>query len=166
VDPHSLPYRPCAGIALFNRDGRVWIGRRIDGPSEAEGVGQWWQMPQGGLDEGEDPAEAARRELLEETNVRSAAFLGTSPDWVFYDLPEELVGRAWEGRFRGQKIRWAAFRFEGDDSEIDVVHPAGGHKPEFSEWRWERLERLPDLVVPFKRPMYQAVVRDFARFAS
>jgi putative (di)nucleoside polyphosphate hydrolase len=165
VDPSGLPYRPCAGIALFNADGEVWIGRRIDGPKEAEGPGQWWQMPQGGIDEGEDPVAAAQRELCEETNVRSVTYLGET-DWMTYDLPAELVGKAWKGRYRGQKMKWVAFRFEGADSEIDVDNPGPGHKPEFSEWRWERLARLPELIVPFKRATYESVVRDFAKFAG
>ena len=166
MDISALPYRPCAGIALFNRDGLVWVGRRIDGPNEAEGVGRWWQMPQGGIDDGEDIAAAAARELHEETNVRSVTRLGETKDWLVYDLPPELIGRAWGGRYRGQRIKFVAFRFDGDDAEIDVAHPAGGHKPEFAAWRWERLERLPELIVPFKRALYEAVVKELARFAK
>jgi putative (di)nucleoside polyphosphate hydrolase len=165
ADPASLPYRPCAGIALFNPEGLVWVGRRIDGPQEAEGIGQWWQMPQGGIDEGEDPVTAARRELTEETGVTSASYLGEM-DWLTYDLPDELIGKAWKGRYRGQRMKWVAFGFDGDEAEIDVLDPGEGHKPEFSEWRWERLEALPELVVPFKRPTYEAVAREFARFAK
>ena len=164
VDRAVLPYRPCAGIALFNHDGLVWIGRRIDGPQEAEGAGKWWQMPQGGIDGDEDPIAAARRELAEETHVESVSYLGEM-DWLTYDLPELLVGKAWKGRYRGQRMKWVAFRFEGEASEIDVLNPGPGHKPEFSEWRWERLETLPELIVPFKRDVYEAVVRGFARFA-
>ncbi len=163
VDPDSLPYRPCAGIALFNRDGLVWIGRRIDGPQEAEGSGKWWQMPQGGIDGGEDPVAAARRELAEETHVSSVSYLGET-DWLTYDLPAELVGKAWKGRYRGQRLKFVAFRFEGDEAEIDVDDP--GHEPEFSAWRWERLERLPDLVVPFKRAVYEAMAKAFAGLAA
>jgi putative (di)nucleoside polyphosphate hydrolase len=164
ADPAGLPYRPCAGIALFNREGLVWIGRRIDGPQEAEGIGQWWQMPQGGIDEGEDPVEAARRELAEETGVISVSYLGEM-EWLTYDLPEELIGKAWKGRYRGQRVKWVAFSFDGGEDEIDVLDPGEGHKPEFSEWRWERLEALPELIVPFKREAYEAVAREFARFA-
>lgn len=162
----DLPYRPCAGIALFNSEGRVWVGRRIDGPKEAEGVGRWWQMPQGGIDEGEDPVEAARRELHEETNVTSATLLGTTPGWLRYDLPPELIGHAWKGKYRGQKMRFVAFRFDGTDDEIDIASPAGGLKPEFAEWRWEALDRLPELIVPFKRQVYEAVVGEFREFAQ
>lgn len=161
-----LPYRPCVGIALFGRDGLVWIGRRVDGPDEAEGMGRWWQMPQGGIDEGEDPVVAARRELHEETNITSVRLLGATDDWLRYDLPDGLVGKAWGGRYRGQKTKWVAFRFEGDEREIDVAHPPGDHEPEFLEWRWERLERLPDLIVPFKRAVYQAVAAAFRDYAA
>lgn len=161
----DLPYRACAGIALFNAEGLVWIGRRTDGPDEAEGRGEWWQMPQGGIDEGEDSIEAARRELMEETNIRSASVLGQS-DWLTYDLPQELMGKAWRGKFRGQRMKWTAFRFEGAESEIDVHDPGPGHRPEFTAWRWERLENLPGLIVPFKRAIYEAVAAEFARFAT
>ncbi|MGD9740904.1 MAG: RNA pyrophosphohydrolase [Bauldia sp.] len=161
-----LPYRPCAGIALFNRAGKVFVGRRLDGPEEAEGTGRWWQMPQGGIDDGEDLEAAARRELFEETNARSVSLLGLHPDWLLYDLPPELLGKAWGGKFRGQRIRYVAFRFEGEDSEIDVRNPGGGHKPEFVEWRWEDLSALPDLIVPFKRDVYRSVATEFAPFAA
>ena len=163
VDPATLPYRPCVGIALFNKAGRVWVGSRADKDAEGEGEGHWWQMPQGGLDEGEDPKKAALRELYEETSVKSAALIREAPGWLTYDLPPELVGKSWGGRYRGQKQKWFALRFTGKDAEIDVLHPGGGkHKPEFSEWRWEKLARLPDLVVPFKRKVYEAVVADFS----
>ncbi len=158
----ALPYRPCVGVALFNRAGRVWVGRRNDDPKDAEGLGQWWQMPQGGIDPGEEPLPAARRELYEETSVRSAAPIAEVPGWVTYDLPPHLLGRAWGGRFRGQRQKWFAFRFEGADDEIDILHPAGGHKAEFLDWRWENLERLPELIVPFKRAVYEDVVRAFS----
>jgi putative (di)nucleoside polyphosphate hydrolase len=166
MDIENLPYRPCAGIALFNRDGLVFVGRRKDGPHEAEGVGKWWQMPQGGIDDGEDFIAAAERELYEETSVRSVTRLGETADWFTYDLPPELIGRAWRGKYRGQRIKYAAFRFDGDDSEIDIAAPGGGHKPEFLEWRWERLERTPGLIIPFKRQVYDSVAKEFARFAK
>jgi putative (di)nucleoside polyphosphate hydrolase len=167
MDIDQLPYRPCAGIALFNRQGLVFVGRRKDGPREAEGVGKWWQMPQGGIDDGEDLGKAAERELYEETSVRTVTRLGETSNWYTYDLPRELIGRAWRGKYRGQRIRYVAFRFEGDDSEIDVAAPGGGgHKPEFVDWRWEKLELTPKLITPFKREVYEAVAREFARFAT
>lgn len=163
ADPGGLPYRPCAGIVLFNEAGLVWIGRRVDGPAEAEGPGAWWQLPQGGIDGAEDPVAAARRELAEETGVRSVAYLGES-DWLLYDVPPELVGRAWKGRYRGQRIKFVAFRFTGPESEIDLAPP--GHEAEFSAWRWERLGLLPELVVPFKRAVYEGVVEAFTALAA
>jgi putative (di)nucleoside polyphosphate hydrolase len=160
----SLPYRPCAGLAVFNRSGRVFIGRRLDGPEHVDML-HAWQMPQGGIDSGEDPWPAALRELYEETNIRSVGKLGEIKPWLNYDIPREIVGQAWSGKYRGQSQKWYALRFSGDDSEIDIAHPAGGHEPEFAEWRWERFKKVPDLVVPFKRPVYERVVREFARFA-
>ena len=158
----ELPYRPCVGVALFNREGLVWVGKRSDANAEGEGKGHWWQMPQGGLDEGEDPEKAALRELYEETSVKSATLIREAPGWLTYDLPPELVGKSWGGRYRGQKQKWFALRFTGKDGDIDVLRPGGGkHKPEFSEWRWEKLERLPELIVPFKRKVYEAVVETF-----
>ena len=166
-DFSKLPYRPCVGVTLFNKGGLVWVGRRIDAPGEAEGPGAWWQMPQGGVDEGEELYDAALRELYEETNIRSARKIGELKDWLFYDLPPELLGKAWGGRYRGQRQKWLALRFEGKESEIDIHHPGGGkHKPEFMDWRWERLERLPELIVPFKRVVYEEVAMGFAKFAG
>ena len=163
IDAASLPYRPCVGVALFNAAGRVWIGSRSDKDAEGEGDGRWWQMPQGGLDAGEDPFMAALRELYEETSVTNASLIREAPGWFTYDLPLDLVGTSWGGRYRGQKQKWFALRFTGNDSEIDVLHPGGGrHKPEFSEWRWERLARLPELIVPFKRKVYEEVVKAFS----
>jgi putative (di)nucleoside polyphosphate hydrolase len=155
-------YRPCVGAAVFNRDGLVWIGHRADLDAEGEGKGHWWQMPQGGLNEGEDPRKAALRELFEETSISSVSLIREAPDWLTYDLPAELIPGSWGGRYRGQRQKWFAFRFDGDEAEIDVLAPAGGrYKPEFSTWRWEKLERLPDLIVPFKRGVYEEVVAVF-----
>ena len=161
----DLPYRPCAGMAVLDRSGRALIGRRVEGPEHVDEA-HAWQMPQGGIDEGEDPYPAALRELCEETNIRSVEKLGEVADWLYYDLPRDLVGRAWKGRYRGQKQKWYAFRFAGPESEIDIEHPAGGHEPEFVEYRWEPMANLPNLVVPFKRTVYERVAREFSKFAK
>jgi len=161
----ELPYRPCAGMAVLNRKGRVFIGRRIEGPEHIDEA-HAWQMPQGGIDEGEDPYPAALRELHEETNIRSVDKLGEIKNWIYYDIPRDLVGRAWKGRYRGQKQKWYVFRFVGKESEIDIVNPAGGHDPEFVEWRWEPAANLPNLVVPFKRKVYELVVRELEKYTG
>ncbi len=163
----SLPYRPCVGVALFNRDGLVFIGRRKAdaGPEHVEGIYSW-QMPQGGIDSDEDPYAAAMRELREETSVSSVSLLAEAPEWLSYDLPNDVIGKAWKGRYRGQTQKWFALRFEGDDSEIDIHTPWGGHKAEFADWRWERLDQLPGLIIPFKRPVYEQVVELFRPFAA
>jgi putative (di)nucleoside polyphosphate hydrolase len=163
----SLTYRPCVGIALFNEAGRVWIGKRSDMDVEGEGKGYWWQMPQGGVDEGEALYKAALRELYEETSVRSVERIGEIDDWLHYDLPPQLIPASWSGRYRGQKQKWFALRFTGDDDEIEIERPGGGkHKPEFTDWRWEKLERLPELIVSFKRDVYEQVVKAFAGIAG
>ena len=161
----SLPYRPCVGTMVLNAQSLVFIGRRTEGPEHVD-LTHVWQMPQGGIDEGEDPWPAALRELAEETNITSVTKLGEIPDWLAYDLPPEVAKHAWKGRFRGQKQKWYALRFTGDDSEIDILHPAGGHEPEFVEWRWEPMRNLPDLVIAFKREVYQRVVDAFAHLAK
>jgi putative (di)nucleoside polyphosphate hydrolase len=161
----DLPYRPCVGMCVINREGLVFAGRRKNGPQHVDATHEW-QMPQGGIDEGEDPWAAAVRELYEETNIRSIEKLGEIKEWLVYDIPREILGQAWGGKYRGQKQKWFAMRFTGDDSEIDIEHPAGGHKPEFIAWRWERMEKLPDLVVPFKRKVYERVVQEFSKFAQ
>ena len=162
--PESLPYRPCVGTAVFNRDGRVFVGRRIDGPEHVDEL-HAWQLPQGGIDRGEDAWPAALRELYEETNIRSVEKLDEIAEELCYDIPREILGRAWNGKYRGQCQKWYALRFTGEDSEINILEPAGGHKPEFVEWRWERLSKIVELVVPFKRQVYARVVRDFEKFA-
>lgn len=161
----QMPYRDCVGVAVFNRDGKVLIGRRRpeDDPEDSSEFGSPWQMPQGGMDRGEAPIETAYRELFEETSIKSVRLLAEAPEWICYDLPDEALGSALKGKYRGQRQRWFAFAFTGDESEIDVQNPGGGQHPaEFDRWRWEDLENLPDLVVPFKREAYLKVVTAFA----
>ena len=161
----SLPYRPCAGMMVLNRAGLAFIGRRSSGPEHIDAT-HVWQMPQGGIDRGEDPYNGALRELYEETNISSVEKLGEIAEWLVYDLPREIVGQAWKGKFRGQKQKWYALRFTGPESEINIANPAGGHKPEFIDWRWVAMSKLPELVVPFKRQTYERVVAEFRKFAG
>ena len=160
LGPGGLPYRPGAGVVLVNDDGLIWAGLRIDTTAEA------WQMPQGGIDKGEDPLPAARRELYEETGMRSVSLLAEARDWINYDLPPHLIGIGLKGRYRGQTQRWFAFRFEGDDSEIAIAPPPGGHDAEFDAWAWKPMAELPGLIVPFKRAVYDAVVAEFRHLAG
>jgi putative (di)nucleoside polyphosphate hydrolase len=160
----SLPYRPCVGVMVLNRAGLAFIGRRVGGPEHVD-LSHAWQMPQGGIDPGEEPWPAALRELREETNISSVERLGDIAEWLNYDIPRELVGQAWKGRYRGQTQKWFAVRFTGGEGEIDVAHPAGAQEAEFSAWRWEPLQSLPDLVVPFKRAIYERVIAAFAKYA-
>ena len=162
-DLAALPYRRCAGLMVVNRDGLVFMGRRLDAPEDPEGPGTWWQMPQGGIDKGEDPETAAYRELYEETSIRSVSLIAQSRGWINYDLPPDLIGTAWKGRYRGQTQKWFALRFTGEDGEIDVLNPGGGtHKAEFGAWKWMPLDELTRHVVPFKREVYETVVAEFA----
>ena len=157
-----LPYRPNVGAVLFNRDGLVLVARRADLPN-AEAPAGGWQLPQGGIDEGEDPRQAVLRELAEEIGTDRAEVIGEHDEWLIYDLPPELVGVALKGKFRGQRQRWFALRFIGDDTDIRLdLDP----HPEFDAWRWARLAELPDLAVAWKRPIYEALVGSFARFAQ
>ena len=167
VDPESLPYRPCVGLMVLNRDGLVWVGHRmVDPEGEMAGSSQLWQMPQGGIDKGEEPLPAALRELYEETGMRSVSLIAEAPDWIRYDLPPELVGVAWKGKYRGQTQKWFAFRFDGDDSEIAINPPPGGHDAEFDGWAWKPMAELPDLIVPFKRKVYEQVVAAFQHLVA
>jgi putative (di)nucleoside polyphosphate hydrolase len=163
METDGLVYRPCVGIMVLNREGRVWIGRRRDVPDEPEGPGAWWQMPQGGIDENEDVKQAALRELYEETGIRSVDFISESPGWYTYDLPPPLRPRAWGGRYCGQKQKWFLVRFTGGEDEIVLERP--GHKPEFDAWRWADIGDIIALIVAFKRAVYEQVVCDFAPLA-
>jgi len=156
----SLPYRLNVGAALFNRAGQVWVGKRAGMPPE---MADAWQMPQGGIDAGEDPRAAVLRELAEEIGTANAAIIGEHPDWLDYDLPPHLLGIAWGGQFRGQRQRWFALRFLGDDTDIDLH--AHAH-PEFVAWRWVDLEKLPSLAVNFKRAIYETLAQDFRIYAK
>ncbi|WP_161912064.1 RNA pyrophosphohydrolase [Methylosinus sp. C49] len=162
----ELPYRPCVGVMLINAKGLVFLGRRLSKRADPQVIEHEWQMPQGGIDEGEEPLAAALRELHEETNVTSVSVLAEAQDWYSYDLPPEAAKR-WKGKYRGQTQKWFAFRFEGEEAEIDIERPGGGqHEPEFDAWRWERAALLPGLIVPFKRDVYERVVRDFAHLSG
>ena len=158
----DLPYRPNVGAVVFNRDGMVFVARRAD-MANAEGPAGGWQLPQGGIDEGEDPRVAVFRELEEEIGTRQADLIGEHPEWLMYDLPPDLLGIAWRGRYRGQRQRWFALRFTGEDSDIRLdLDP----HPEFDAWRWVTLSELPALAVPFKRAIYETLSQSFVRFAA
>ena len=155
-------YRPCVGVMVINAQGLVWVGRRADHAHTPKGSdGKWWQMPQGGIDDGEAPREAAIRELREETGIRSVEVIAETPGWLRYELPPELVGRTWKGRWRGQEQKWFACRFLGPDSEVDI-EPQKGHEREFDQWRWVAMSQLVDLIIPFKREVYTEVVASFS----
>jgi len=156
IDKSALPYRPCVGLMLANRDGRVFVGRRLDqGGAEPDA----WQMPQGGVDKGEDEETAALRELGEETGLTAGHvdIIARSAEHLRYDLPDELVGNIWGGKYRGQSQRWFLLRFKGEDSDIDL----NAHHPEFNAWQWVAADQLVDLIVPFKRALYRKVVEEF-----
>jgi putative (di)nucleoside polyphosphate hydrolase len=150
---------------VLNIAGRVFIGQRSGGPEHIDAT-HVWQMPQGGIDPGEDPWPAALRELYEETSIRSVERVGEIKDWLTYDIPPDIIGQAWGGKYRGQTQKWFAVRFTGDDSEINISSPGGGaHDPEFIAWKWEPMANLPGLVVPFKQLVYERVVTEFAKLA-
>ncbi|MGC8477053.1 MAG: RNA pyrophosphohydrolase [Acetobacteraceae bacterium] len=158
----ALPYRPNVGAVLFNPAGLVFLARRADLPN-AEGAAGGWQLPQGGIDAGEDPRAAVLRELAEEIGTASAEVIAEHPDWLTYDLPPELLGKALGGRYRGQRQRWFALRFTGSDADIRL--DADPH-PEFDAWRWGRLAELPGLAVGFKRAIYATLAEAFRPFAA
>jgi putative (di)nucleoside polyphosphate hydrolase len=153
-----LPYRPCVGIMLLNAENLVFTASRIDQMVEA------WQMPQGGIDKGEDPYDAALRELEEEISVppQHVSLLAESRDWLTYDLPADLVGKVWKGKYRGQKQKWFAFRFAGPDSVIDLETK----HPEFDNWKWLPMVQLPAMIVPFKRALYEQLVAEFSHLIA
>jgi putative (di)nucleoside polyphosphate hydrolase len=152
----DLPYRPCVGIMLVNDEGLVFVGRRIDQTVEG------WQMPQGGIDDGETPEQAALRELEEETGTNKATIIGQMDEWLTYDLPSHLLGVALHGRYRGQRQKWIAMRFHGTDKDINIAT----HEPEFGSWKWLALEALPRMIVPFKRDTYMKVIAAFRDVAG
>lgn len=151
----SLPYRPCVGVVLRNQDGLIFTGERIDTPGA-------WQMPQGGIDDGETPEQAGLRELVEETGVASkhVSQIAISKEWITYELPDHLVGKLWKGRFRGQKQKWVLLDFSGSDADVDIVQP---HQ-EFARWRWSMPDEVLRDIVPFKRDVYMRVLSEFEEY--
>ena len=160
------PHRPNVGVMLLNAQGKVWIGKRAETiGTEYEHASQLWQMPQGGIDDGEDAENAARRELYEETGISSIKLVDFTEDWILYDFPEGLTKKISE-KYSGQKQKWFVYRFTGADSEIQINPPPDGHKAEFDQWRWEDMHHLPDLIVPFKRTVYDEIVARFSKWAG
>jgi len=146
----DLPYRPCVGICLINNKGKVFVAERIDTPGA-------WQMPQGGINKGEKHQDAALRELEEEIGTNNAVLLDHTDDWLKYDLPDDLIGKVWKGKYRGQKQIWYAFRYKGEDEDINI----DTKHPEFARWKWVKMDKIVDLIVPFKRDIYKEIVKQF-----
>jgi putative (di)nucleoside polyphosphate hydrolase len=160
----GMPLRSCVGVMLINPQGLVWVGRRVP-KWIADRTAAVWQMPQGGLEPGEQPVDAALRELFEETGVRSVEILAEDDEWLTYELPQSLLGVALKGRYRGQQLRWFAMRFTGSDDEVNI-QPQRGLKAEFEAWRWEKPERIIALTVPHKRQLYATVLERFGHLAQ
>ncbi len=161
----DMTYRPCVGTMVFNSAGLVFVGRRKGFSPEHVDAQHAWQMPQGGIDKGEDPYDAAVRELYEETSIRAATLLAEASQWYAYDLPLDVATQSWKGKYRGQTQKWFAFRYTGKDQDINIHSPGGGkHKAEFDDWKWVPVSALVDLVIPFKKPVYEKVVAEFAAF--
>ena len=158
VDPETLPYRPCVGVMLINPAGLIFAGQRRDSTVPA------WQMPQGGIDQGERPRQAARRELQEETGISKdlVEFVGKTDDWVTYDLPPELLGKVWDGKFRGQRQKWFLYRYLGRDDQVNIAT----EHPEFERWKWIGADEMLAEIVPFKRAVYDEVVRSFRAYLA
>ncbi|MFZ1744204.1 MAG: RNA pyrophosphohydrolase [Pontixanthobacter sp.] len=157
---NELGYRPCVGVMLVNSAGKVFVGHRIDTREMMGDADMWWQMPQGGVDPGEDMEAAAFRELAEETGVaaQNATIIARTKEPIRYDLPEELIGKLWKGKFRGQEQVWFLMRFSGEDADINLT----AHDPaEFDAWQWVDAETLPELIVPFKKYVYRSVLEEF-----
>lgn len=154
IDREGLPYRPAAGVMLLNRDGKVWVGQRLDSTLEA------WQMPQGGLDPGEEAEVGALRELEEETGIPrdKVEILARAPGQLLYDLPDDLIGKVWKGKWRGQRQTWFLMRFTGEDGDVNLQTP----EPEFRAWKWAEPKELPALIVPFKQGLYRDILQAFA----
>ncbi|QTD55972.1 RNA pyrophosphohydrolase [Parasphingorhabdus cellanae] len=157
TDFSDLPYRPCAGIMLADKNGKIFVGQRLDAKDSA--YPDAWQMPQGGIDDGEESEAAAIRELEEETGITAAhvEIIARSAEEYYYDLPDELLGKIWKGKYRGQRQSWFLMRFTGEDRHVNIAT----EHAEFSDWKWAKPSDLPDMIVPFKKDLYRAILKEF-----